>query len=234
MYLNTRRNGDNLEVELAGSWRGTDLPAIDAELAAQSIRGVRALRITVPESAGARSGGCLAPARMDEGGGEPRARAWSSRVPMPGQLELIESTLAGKCTLTPPFVVGAELRARERARPACHPPLQALKTALDFLGRATTLPGARLHQLAAAAPDLDRAARLRNRPHRHSHRFADRVPDHGDHCLHRRAVHARIWRRDLRGRPHHHQRAARARRCCSPPSSLPAARAALSRPRSAR
>ena len=42
MHLSAQRDGDKLEVELAGSWRGTDLPAIDAELAAVPLAGVRA------------------------------------------------------------------------------------------------------------------------------------------------------------------------------------------------
>jgi hypothetical protein len=50
MYLSQQRDGANLEVELAGSWRGAELPAIDAELAALPLDGVRALRVTVPES----------------------------------------------------------------------------------------------------------------------------------------------------------------------------------------
>src|SRR5262245_39776057 len=33
MHLSVERDGDELEVELAGNWRGADLPAIDAELA---------------------------------------------------------------------------------------------------------------------------------------------------------------------------------------------------------
>ena len=50
VYLNVSRDGETLEVELAGHWRGADLPAIDAELAAQSFDGARALRVRVPEA----------------------------------------------------------------------------------------------------------------------------------------------------------------------------------------
>ena len=50
MYLNLRRDGDTLEAELAGTWRGADLPAIDAELAAQSFAVRGTLRVDVRES----------------------------------------------------------------------------------------------------------------------------------------------------------------------------------------
>ena len=50
MHLTAQRDGNNLDVELAGTWRGTDLPAIDAELAGVSLAGVNALRIAIPES----------------------------------------------------------------------------------------------------------------------------------------------------------------------------------------
>ena len=49
MYLSHRRDGDNLEVELAGSWRGADLPGIEAELGDISADGVRELRISIPQ-----------------------------------------------------------------------------------------------------------------------------------------------------------------------------------------
>ena len=45
MYLSPRRNGEQLEVELSGSWRGRDLPAIDAEIEALSLAGVDTLSI---------------------------------------------------------------------------------------------------------------------------------------------------------------------------------------------
>jgi phospholipid/cholesterol/gamma-HCH transport system permease protein len=101
MYLSHRRDGDNLEVELAGSWRGVDLPAIDAELAGIPLAGTRSLAITVPDG--------LA---MDLAGAW-RLRDWAEAArkygmavqfkgPVPGQVELIETTLAGKVHATPP------------------------------------------------------------------------------------------------------------------------------------
>jgi phospholipid/cholesterol/gamma-HCH transport system permease protein len=50
MHLNFRRDDDILHAELAGQWRGADMPGIDAELEAQSFAGARTLRITVPDS----------------------------------------------------------------------------------------------------------------------------------------------------------------------------------------
>ena len=37
MHLTAQRDGNTLDIELAGTWRGTDLPAIDAELAAKLV-----------------------------------------------------------------------------------------------------------------------------------------------------------------------------------------------------
>ena len=41
MYLKLQRDGDTLAAELVGSWRGADLAAIDAELAALDAGGAR-------------------------------------------------------------------------------------------------------------------------------------------------------------------------------------------------
>ncbi len=95
MYLNVRRDNDNLTAELAGSWRGPDLPAIDTELAGQSLAGVRQLRVSVREAVD------LDPA------GAWRLREWLKAAEtagldvafdgqVPPQLELIDSTCAGK------------------------------------------------------------------------------------------------------------------------------------------
>src|SRR5690348_8721898 len=95
MHLSPQRDGDSLHVELVGDWRGPELPAIDAELAALPFGGARELVVTVPESV-----------RLDLAG------AWTLREWMksaeragltarfdgtaPGQVELITSTLAGR------------------------------------------------------------------------------------------------------------------------------------------
>src|SRR5688500_1708351 len=49
MHFSLQRDGESLQVELVGSWRGVELPAIDAELAAQSFAGARRLVVTVSE-----------------------------------------------------------------------------------------------------------------------------------------------------------------------------------------
>jgi phospholipid/cholesterol/gamma-HCH transport system permease protein len=140
MHLSAQRDGDKLKVELAGSWRGLHLPAIDAELDEQSLAGVRELRITVPESL-----------ELDLAGAW-RLREWIKAAeaagasvefagPVPGQLELIDSTLAGKVHAQPPsssepsFEPVTELGRHVTRR------VQALKAALDFVGRATVTFG---------------------------------------------------------------------------------------------
>ncbi len=101
MHLSLQRDGDTLEVELAGSWRGAELPAIDAELAAQSFAGAHHIRVTIPESV-----------ELDLAGAW-RLREWLKSAEdagltveyaggTPGQVELIDSTLAGKVRVTPP------------------------------------------------------------------------------------------------------------------------------------
>src|SRR5690349_17049267 len=49
MFFTQRRDGDALEVELAGRWRAAELSAIDAEIDAIPLSGLRELRVTVPE-----------------------------------------------------------------------------------------------------------------------------------------------------------------------------------------
>ena len=93
MYLSVSRDDETLDAELAGHWRGADLPAIDAELAAQSFAGARALRVRVPQDV-----------RLDLAGAW-RLREWlraaeaaglevSFDGAAPGQLALIESTVS--------------------------------------------------------------------------------------------------------------------------------------------
>jgi hypothetical protein len=50
MHLKTRRDGDTVEAELAGNWRGGDLPAIDAEIEGISLSDAGTLRVTVPKA----------------------------------------------------------------------------------------------------------------------------------------------------------------------------------------
>jgi phospholipid/cholesterol/gamma-HCH transport system permease protein len=101
MYLSPRRNGDNLEVELTGSWRGRDLPAIDAEIDALSLAGVGELSIRAANSH-----------EMDLAGAW-RLRDWAESAERagvivvypdgkPGQIDLIDATVTGKRRATPP------------------------------------------------------------------------------------------------------------------------------------
>jgi phospholipid/cholesterol/gamma-HCH transport system permease protein len=135
MYLRLQRDGDNLDAELTGEWRGANLPAIDAELAAQSLAGARTLKVTVPQGV-----------TLDLAGAW-RLRQWLKAAEAaglsvefagapPGQLELIDSTLAGKARPTP----------QSSSEPAFEPVtalgkhvtrrVQGVKLALDFIGHA--------------------------------------------------------------------------------------------------
>jgi phospholipid/cholesterol/gamma-HCH transport system permease protein len=135
MHLSLERNGDTLEVELAGSWRGADLPAIDAELAAQSFDGAHALVVTIPESV-----------TLDLAGAW-RLREWLKAAEAagldvkfsgtpPGQLELIDATLAGKRSRPPPSSSESAFEPVSALGRQVTRRLQASKLALDFIGRA--------------------------------------------------------------------------------------------------
>jgi phospholipid/cholesterol/gamma-HCH transport system permease protein len=95
MHLHAERNGGNLDVELAGHWRGAELPEIDAELVALSLEGASALRITIPDGV-----------TLDLAGAW-RLREWVKSAEQagmsvefvggePGQVGLITATLSGK------------------------------------------------------------------------------------------------------------------------------------------
>jgi len=136
MHLNVRRDGDTLEAELAGSWRGVDLPAIDAELAGVSFAGATELRVNAPASV-----------PLDLAGAW-RLREWLKAAEaagltvvhenaLPGQVELIESTLAGNVRAAPPtssepaFEPVSALGRQVTRRVA------SVRMALDFLGHTT-------------------------------------------------------------------------------------------------
>jgi phospholipid/cholesterol/gamma-HCH transport system permease protein len=136
MYLSAQRDGDKLEVELAGSWRGADLPAIDAELATVSLAGVRALRLSIPETLVLDLAGAWTLrnwVRTAEAAGVDVVFAGSK----PGQLELIESTLAGKVHLTPPSSSEPSFEPVSALGRHVTRRVQGFKLALDFIGRAT-------------------------------------------------------------------------------------------------
>jgi len=136
MYLQTRRNGDILEAELAGSWRGAELPAIDAEIAALSFDGAGTLRITVPDSVELDLAGAW---RLREWLKEARAAGVDSEFAgeEPGQLALINATLEGKVHAEPasssePSFQPVSLLGRQVTRRWA-----SFKLGLEFLGHTT-------------------------------------------------------------------------------------------------
>jgi phospholipid/cholesterol/gamma-HCH transport system permease protein len=136
MFLSQQRDGDTLEVELAGSWRGSELPAIDAEIAALPLAGVRTLSINVPEGL-----------QMDLAGAW-RLRDWletagKSGVSVrfaahkPSQVELIDATLAGKVHAQPPTSSESRFEPVSALGRQVTRRWESLKVALDFVGRTT-------------------------------------------------------------------------------------------------
>jgi phospholipid/cholesterol/gamma-HCH transport system permease protein len=136
MYLSQQRDGANLEVELAGNWRGAELPAIDAELAALPLDGVRALRITVPESLDLDLAGAWT-LREWVKTAEAAGAGVEFTGPVPGQVELIDSTLAGKVHAHPPSSSEPTFEPVTALGRLVTRRVDDLKSALDFIGRAT-------------------------------------------------------------------------------------------------
>jgi len=135
MYLNTRRDGDTVEAELAGNWRGGDLPAIDAEIEGISLSDAGTLRVTVPEGL-----------EMDLAGAW-RLREWLKAAEKdglsvefsgnePGQLELIESTIQHKRT-TPASSSESEFEPVTRLGRQVIRRWQSVLLAMHFLGHTT-------------------------------------------------------------------------------------------------
>src|SRR5690349_17405948 len=136
MYLSERRNGGILEVQLSGDWRGGDMPAIDAQLATVVLSGVSSLRVDVPDSL-----------NMDLAGAW-RLREWLEEAgragvaveftgPKPGQVQLIDATLAGNVHAAPP--TSSESRFEPVSALGRHVTRrwESLLLALDFIGRTT-------------------------------------------------------------------------------------------------
>src|SRR5262245_5972436 len=135
MHFSLQRDGDSLEVELVGRWRGAELPAIDAEIAAQSFAGARRLVVTVPESVEldlAGAGTLREWLKSAENAGLEISYAGTP----PGQLALIETTLAGRRHAAPasssePMFEPVNALGRQVTRR-----IIAVRYALDFIGRA--------------------------------------------------------------------------------------------------
>jgi len=136
MHLTQQRDGANLEVELAGSWRGAELPAIDAELVALPLDGIRALRITVPESFDLDLAGAWT-LREWVKAAEAAGATVEFAGPVPSQLELIDSTLGEKRRLTPPSSSEPDFEPVSALGRHVTRRWLSVKQALDFLGRAT-------------------------------------------------------------------------------------------------
>jgi len=136
MHLTQQRDGTNLEVELAGSWRGAELPAIDAELAALPLAGISKLRITVPESFDLDLAGAWT-LREWVKAAESAGATVEFAGTAPEQFELIDSTLGGKLHLTPPSSSEPSFEPVSALGRHVTRRWLSVKQALDFLGRAT-------------------------------------------------------------------------------------------------
>jgi phospholipid/cholesterol/gamma-HCH transport system permease protein len=132
MYLRLQRDGETVEAELAGSWRGPDLPAIDEELAASSLAGVRRIVVTVPDSVTLDIAGAWRLREWLKEAEKAGAAVEFSGSP-PSQLELIDATPGKKHptprsssepTFEPVTALGKHVTRRVRT----------LMYALDFIG----------------------------------------------------------------------------------------------------
>ncbi len=133
MHLRQQRDGDVLEAELSGEWRGVDMPAIEAELATVSFDGARTLRVTVPASVAIDLAGAW------------RLREWLEAArhagleveftgDTPRQLSLIDATARGAVRVTPPSSSEPAFQpVSALGRHVVHR-WQGIKMALDFIG----------------------------------------------------------------------------------------------------
>lgn len=136
MYLNLRRHDDTLQAELAGSWRGVDMPGIDAELAGLSFAGASELRVRAPETVPLDLAGAWRLREwLKEAEGAGLSVAFVGQAP--SQIELIESTLAGKVRATPPTSSESAFEPVSALGKQVARRLQSVRLALDFLGHTT-------------------------------------------------------------------------------------------------
>jgi phospholipid/cholesterol/gamma-HCH transport system permease protein len=135
MFLNVRRDGDILGVELSGQWRGAALPDIEAELEAQSFADVRQVQVTVPASLDLDLAGAWLMRKWLHKA-EEAGIAVAFEPAKPGPLQLIENTLAGahatpasssESRFEPVSALGRHVTRR----------VQTVRLALEFVGRAT-------------------------------------------------------------------------------------------------
>ena len=136
MYLRQQRDGGTLEVRLAGSWRGADVPAIEAELGSESLAGVDRIHVEIP-----------ADVPLDLAGAWV-LRDWLRRAEsagahieyeggVPGQIELIDSTLRGRKHATPPTSSEPTFEPVSALGRQVARRVVGARYALDFLGHAT-------------------------------------------------------------------------------------------------
>ena len=132
---------------------------------------------------------------------------------MPAHFGYLDELLGGDNAGTPaaadPVPDGSPLVRLGRATRGAWP---ELVRGADLRRQAAGHRRRRLALAASAAHSVDRAPRLRDRLPGRAGRRHDRVPDHRDFRLHRRAAVAAVRRRDLHRRHRGHRRAARARR----------------------
>jgi phospholipid/cholesterol/gamma-HCH transport system permease protein len=136
MHLSAERDGPNLRVELAGIWRGTDLLAIESELAAISVAGADKVVVTVPETLELDLAGAWALREWLKAAQAAGASVEFVGKP-PGQLELIESTLAGKARATPASSSESTFEPVSALGRIVTRRIRDFQLALDFMGRAS-------------------------------------------------------------------------------------------------
>jgi len=135
MHLSLQRQGDSLHVELAGSWRGAELSAIDAELAAQSFDGAHELVVSVPESVTLDLAGAWTLREWLKSAERAGLEVRFEGTP-PGQVALIESTSSGRKHPAPPSSSESTFEPVSALGRQVTRRLITLKYALDFIGRA--------------------------------------------------------------------------------------------------
>jgi phospholipid/cholesterol/gamma-HCH transport system permease protein len=135
MHFSSQRDGDSLQVELPGNWRGQELPAIDAELAGQALDGTRELVVTVPESVSLDLAGAWTLREWMKAAERAGIEARFSGTP-PGQLALIDATLSGRRRPAPPSSSESTFEPVSALGRQVTRRLIALRYAVDFIGRA--------------------------------------------------------------------------------------------------
>ncbi|MBC8025723.1 MAG: ABC transporter permease [Steroidobacteraceae bacterium] len=133
MYLKLQRDGETIEAELAGSWRGADLPAIDEELAAQSFDGARRIVVNVPDSVTLDIAGAWRLREWLKEAEKAGAAVEFAGAP-PSQLELIDATPGKKRRTTPASSSESTFEPVTALGKQVTRRIQVVKYALNFIG----------------------------------------------------------------------------------------------------